>query len=368
MSDEVTRNAGGGAGDDVYEMIRRNRLDDRAADALFSGRVPPGREDLADVAGFAEALRSAASEAPEPSPDLAAILASGLSTDKGDLPAMAGSNVQGPAPQAGLPKWRIKKMLEIALAKLASLGLAAKIGVASAAVVAGTAGAGAGGLLPGAVQDAVAGTVEAVTPFDLPDSGDVDLEEVADPAENDHGQTVSETARTTDAEGCERGHEIATTAGGDPEDCVEETEEGEVETESRPEEPGDEGRTTADTNAGDNGQEGRDTADDAATNQRTYGESKASENQRTGEDASTGGQQTGEEARTERQQTGEDASAEGQQTGEDASAEGQETGEDASAEGQETGDTASAEGQERGDSSRADGQSVGDEAAGDNRP
>src|SRR5215218_3618868 len=59
--------------------------------------------------------------------------------------------------------------------------LAAKITSASTVVqataglgiaVAGVTGAGAAGVLPGALQDGVAGAVEAVSPFDLSDSAD----------------------------------------------------------------------------------------------------------------------------------------------------------------------------------------------------
>ena len=59
--------------------------------------------------------------------------------------------------------------------------LAAKITSASTVVqataglgiaVAGVTGAGAAGVLPGALQDGVAGAVQAVSPFDLPDSAD----------------------------------------------------------------------------------------------------------------------------------------------------------------------------------------------------
>lgn len=54
--------------------------------------------------------------------------------EKGDLLVTAASNVPGPAPQvAGLPKWRKKKMIELALAKLTALSLAAKVGAATGA-------------------------------------------------------------------------------------------------------------------------------------------------------------------------------------------------------------------------------------------
>ena len=50
--------------------------------------------------------------------------------------------------------------------------------------VAGVTGAGAAGALPTPVQDAVAGAVEVVSPFDLPDSSD-------DAAETDDSGTDS---------------------------------------------------------------------------------------------------------------------------------------------------------------------------------
>lgn len=342
----ITRNTGGDSRDYVGEMTRRNRSDDRAADALFSGRVPPGHEDLAFVASLASALRSTASKAPEPHPGLAAVLSEGLSTDKGDLPVMAGSNVHAhEAP--GLPKWRrSKKMLEIALAKLTTLGLAAKVGIASAAVVAGATGAGAAGVLPAPAQDAVAASIEAVTPFDLPDSVDDAVSLVAeDPAENDHGQNVSDVATSSEAEGCERGHEIATAAGGEPGDCEEEVEEEPVVEDegSRPENPGAEGRTTADTNAGDNGQEGRDTADDAATNGSDFGETKATEGRENADREAPEGEE--EPVVTERQPE------ESQEAG------SRDTGEEKSS-------TAREESEEAGSGSRE----TGDDAAGDNRP
>ncbi|MGH3442555.1 MAG: hypothetical protein ACRDUY_11055 [Nitriliruptorales bacterium] len=354
MSDEVTRNGNGEAGDHRGEMTRRNRLDDRATDALFSGRVPSGREDLADVADLVEALRAAASVSPRPNADLAAVLTEGLSTEKGDLPATAGSNVNRPAPQAaGLPKWRkARRMIEIAVAKLGALGLAAKVGVASAAVVAGTVGGGAAGVLPGPVQDAVAATVEAVTPLDLPDSADAeaDVADAGDPDANDHGQEVSDFATTTDLEGCERGIAIAELAGGDPdepaEECVQGDDEGDGDdAEGRPDEPGVEGRGTADENADENAEEGLDTADDAATNGRDFGEGRVGDDAEAGTDAESDGQSTADEnsggASNEGQETGDDASNEGQETGDDASGSGQETGDDASGSGQETGEDAS---------------------------
>ena len=56
------------------------------------------------------------------------------------------------------------------LAKVASASTVAQATAGLGIAVAGVTGAGAAGVLPGPVQDTVAGAVEAVTPFDLPHS------------------------------------------------------------------------------------------------------------------------------------------------------------------------------------------------------
>jgi hypothetical protein len=54
------------------------------------------------------------------------------------------------------------------LAKIASASTVAQATAGLGIAVAGVTGAGAAGVLPGQVQDTVAGAVEAVTPFELP--------------------------------------------------------------------------------------------------------------------------------------------------------------------------------------------------------
>ena len=95
---------------DVEEMLVPP-LDDRALEALLGGVTSP-RSDFDWLVPFVEELGAVVSRsAPVLQPALATLLADGFSTDKGDLPATAASNVTGPAPQAaGLPKWRKKKM------------------------------------------------------------------------------------------------------------------------------------------------------------------------------------------------------------------------------------------------------------------
>jgi hypothetical protein len=64
--------------------------------------------------------------------------------------------------------------------KIASASTVAQVAAGLGVTVAGVAGAGAAGALPGPVQDGVAGAIEAVTPFDVPDSHDDRLTGVDD--------------------------------------------------------------------------------------------------------------------------------------------------------------------------------------------
>jgi hypothetical protein len=65
--------------------------------------------------------------------------------------------------------------------KIASASTVAQVAAGVGVTVAGVTGAGAAGVLPGPVQDGVAGAIEAVTPFDVPDSADDRVTGVDDP-------------------------------------------------------------------------------------------------------------------------------------------------------------------------------------------
>jgi hypothetical protein len=155
--------------DDLPEMAT-SELDDAAADALLTGRnVPVG---FASVAAFAAAARGVADgPMPVPSAALQQIFADGLSPtiDAAPAPVVAGSGVERAAAAARPRAWRRRRMAVAEL--LTSLGMGAKVllgvGVAGASVTA----AGAAGVLPDPVQHAVARTVNAATPFEVPDDG-----------------------------------------------------------------------------------------------------------------------------------------------------------------------------------------------------
>ncbi|GAA1797068.1 hypothetical protein HC028_19770 [Planosporangium flavigriseum] len=147
-----------------------DRIDDATVEALLTGRRAFATEP--ELTAFTAALRSAGTRPGQPSPRLAAMLATGVFTEKGDLPATAASNVHGPAARrqvAGLPKWRQKKMaIETAFAtmvgKFVALGWAAKAAAVSTVAVASIGGAGAAGALPEPLQQPFDRTVHSVIP------------------------------------------------------------------------------------------------------------------------------------------------------------------------------------------------------------
>ena len=153
-------------GDDDTEMPRHPPLDDAAIEAFLAGNA--AAEELAPLVGFVEDLHNLTSgPAPVPSPQLAAMLASG-STAGDDVPATASRRDPVPVPQVAGGSWTRRRKRRIG-ELIAGLGVAAKavfgVGVAAAAVTAG----GAAGVLPGPAQHLVSTGVAAVTPFSFPD-------------------------------------------------------------------------------------------------------------------------------------------------------------------------------------------------------
>jgi hypothetical protein len=153
-------------GDDEVEMPRSRPLDDVAIDTHLAGYTRG--EEISALSSFIVDVRTAAETVPTPSSALQAAMAVGFSTEQGDLPATAASNVHGPAQQvAGLPKWRTAKMKIQGL--LAGMGIVGKVALGSSVAFAATTGAGAAGVLPGPIQEAVSTAVGTVTPFSMPD-------------------------------------------------------------------------------------------------------------------------------------------------------------------------------------------------------
>ena len=196
-------------GDDVHEMPRRRPIDEQAVEEILDGTST--RDDLDGLHAFVVDVRTAAAgPMPAPSAELEHVLTRGFSTDKGDLPATAASNADGPAEQAaGLPKWRSAQMKVSRY--VAGLSIAAKITLGAGCVFAATAGAGAAGVLPGPVQNAV----DAVSPF----SGDTGSDQAATTTlppsgDTENGGTAATGAAAGDGASAGTGTGTGTDAGG----------------------------------------------------------------------------------------------------------------------------------------------------------
>jgi hypothetical protein len=172
------------SGDNGSEMPRPDSFDnaspeDHAIDALLAGT--PAAENAA-LASFVEEVRAAAGAVPTPSPALAAaIAAGGISTQ--------------PPPVAQWRKFPMKLK-----GFLAGLGIAGKLALGVGVAAAATTGAGAAGVLPGAVQHAVAKAVSEVSPFSMPD-GDHHGSHDGNLATGDTTTTIADGVTTTTVTG-----------------------------------------------------------------------------------------------------------------------------------------------------------------------
>jgi hypothetical protein len=144
------------------------QFDEAAVEALLAGRTNDAVTGDPALAAFVDDVRTVADgPVPRPTAQLAALMAEGLSTEQGDLPATV--------PQVSArPKWRKRRMSVAQLlaglaAKLAGMGLAAKAALGLGAAAMMTTTAAAAGVLPDPVQHAVASVVNPVSPLNVPD-------------------------------------------------------------------------------------------------------------------------------------------------------------------------------------------------------
>jgi hypothetical protein len=108
--------------------------------------------------------------------------------------------------------------LFIAASKLASLGLAAKIGVGVTVATASVAGAGAGGVLPDQANERAREAIETLTPVEFDGPADDHSEDSGDPAQS-HGENFgsvvsSDATGESDGEPGVDGSEISSLAPG----------------------------------------------------------------------------------------------------------------------------------------------------------
>jgi hypothetical protein len=184
--------------------MRSDLLSDDTVELLLRGEALPGLDAL--TAFLAEVRDAGAGPGPAPGLDLAWWFAEGISTDKGDLLATAGSNADGPATQAaGLPTWRrARKMVHNAVGKLAALGLAAKVALGGGAVALAATGIAASGTQGDPADEEVQVVLEdTTTDTTVPEETDEvtdATEPEGDEPEGDeepanHGAVVSEAAK-----------------------------------------------------------------------------------------------------------------------------------------------------------------------------
>ena len=158
------------------EMGRFSDMSDRDLERLFAGKAPEDDAGLGEVAPFFEDLDEAypevSTESCEAAHVAAMIEAAQLLAEKGEPVARPASKAHGPEVQAsGLPKWRRNVMVRGLIAS--RLARVAAIAAVLALVFGGVALAG---VLPGPVQDGVAGAAQQVG-IDLPSSDDGDVDD-----------------------------------------------------------------------------------------------------------------------------------------------------------------------------------------------
>jgi hypothetical protein len=163
-----------GPGEHSFEHLSRHVGDDPVdadLDMLLDGvAIDPRLVPLVRVVD--EARTAAGGPPPSPTPELAAVLTGlvvaddALSPGAGRAAALA-RRCAPPAPTTAAMRRGVGRVA----GRLRAMGVAAKAAVGLALVGAGTAAAGATGVLPDPAVDAVRHAIEVVTPFELPDAG-----------------------------------------------------------------------------------------------------------------------------------------------------------------------------------------------------
>jgi len=198
-------------GDDGSEMTP-TWLDDDTIEAMVSGDDVDAR--FGQLTAFVHTVRSLGEgPAPRPSSRLEGVFAGSVAI----------------APARGGRRRTLPRGLSTAAAKLAALGLAAKIGLGTAVAAAGVAGAGAAGILPDQANDQVRRGIEAVSPVEFDHPGD-DADGHRETGENFGDRVSSDATGESDGENGVDGQQISDEAPG---------------AEHRPDDPGQNGQDQA---------------------------------------------------------------------------------------------------------------------------
>jgi hypothetical protein len=174
-------------------------LPDDVVDAIV--RDQPVDPTYAPLVVFARQVRAVgAGPAPRPSPQLAALLEGRTTPDLGTDDAAHLLMATGHGDASGRPgRGRAAGLT----ARVAGLGLVAKIGLGASIAAASVTGAGAAGVLPAAANDTVRHAIEAVSPVEFTDRGD-------DPSSRaDHEPIESPSSRDPDGQEADDGPAIA---------------------------------------------------------------------------------------------------------------------------------------------------------------
>jgi hypothetical protein len=141
-------------GDDDTGMTVTHYIHDEVVEAVIRGDAVPEAQTL--LASFAHQVRALGDEpVPAPSSELTAVLAGHT------------AGVAGPGGRSGRNSMPAIDKPASLVAKVAGLGVLAKLGLGASLAAAGVVGAGAAGVLPSAADHAVRHAIEAVTPVDF---------------------------------------------------------------------------------------------------------------------------------------------------------------------------------------------------------
>jgi hypothetical protein len=179
---------------DESEMDPMRKLTDEQLEALLSGKTPAGTEGLEGLATFFKSVPDALAHTPGESLATAHLT---RMIEAASVPATAG------ATSAHRHARRRKTVLSTIFGTLI-----AKLAVVAVAAAAATGGLAATNNLPGPAQDAVSSAVGHLG-VHFPSSHAGGNANTADSSNNEHGKTVSDTAKTTTETGRAKGETVS---------------------------------------------------------------------------------------------------------------------------------------------------------------
>jgi hypothetical protein len=172
-----------------------------AFEAYLAGRPVP--EEAADLAVFAEAVRTTATAPGRPNAALAELLATGLLTDQSS-PSTRTARSAGTPPSRGTSRTRNRRRFAMIfpalLAKLLSAGAVAQAATGAGIVVVVATGAGATGVLGDDVQDTVTGVVASDEETVQDDASDISTDTENEKTATDTGVDPADVEGTEGVE------------------------------------------------------------------------------------------------------------------------------------------------------------------------